>query len=440
MKIKYHFRLIVVSFSILISGHLPAQNPSGDPSSTEELPLPSVADPIQAQSGEGEGVQVQYAPALDGSGLIALDRTRKSRMLLGGSFTTGWDSNQRNEKKGYPSGLLALSPFLGIQGSTGRRQFLLQYAPTFVSNYGSNVSSSQTLNRASAQMAGILSERWQLKFDADASYGQDSLRLLVPPQGVVVGEIPGIGPNAAAYRRDAGKVTAIEGGMEVQYAKSARDLVALQVGDSYTHFSGLGGNNSVATTRLSYDRRLSPTFGLGAYGDIYYDYGSVNCTSLGGGIEAKWMVRERTSLQMGGGPQVNSAACGNQMGFAFNTAFSTRLSAKSQLYALASRQFGTNYLGPGLWQDNVSAGYQRQVGSAGALGLDLGYSHSAARATAGSYNGVYFEGSFNRQLGHQCFSTVTYRRYSGNTGGGSFSRDVAMFLLSWTPNTGHIFK
>jgi len=432
-------RLITVTLSMLIVECLSAQNSSVDQISAVELPPVNIADPIQAQGGWVGAVAAQYVPALDGSGLISLDRTTKAHILLGGMFSAGWDSNPDNQQHGSSSGEFTFSPYLGLQRNTSRTQYLLQYVPTFT-KYSSNVYSSQLLNRASARVLGVLSERWRWDVNADGSYGQDSLRLLVPPEGVVVGQIPGIGPNAAAYRANAGNVTFIEGGAGVQYARSERDSISLHVGDSYSHFSGLHGNNSIATTRLSYDRKMSPILGMAAYGQMFYGYGAINCTSVGGGIGVTWTIRERTSLQLSGGPQVNSAACGNQLGFIFSGQFSARLSAKSQFYGLASREFGTYYLGPGLWQNSISAGYQRQLGLVGVFTADAGYTQSDSLIASGSYHGTFYDAAFSRPLWRGFLSSISYRRYSGRTGSNDLSRDIAMFSITWSPNTRNLFR
>src|SRR5664279_5383236 len=164
--------LIAVTLSVLATVSLAAQNPSGDPDSADGLPAVIVADPIQAQSGEGTEVHSQYAPSLDGSGLIAMDRTMKTRMMLGGSFSTGWDSNPDDLDNGTSSGVFTLSPYLGAQGNTGTTQYLLQYVPTFT-KYSSNAYLGQTLQRATAQVLGVLNDRWRWDVDADGSYGQD---------------------------------------------------------------------------------------------------------------------------------------------------------------------------------------------------------------------------------------------------------------------------
>jgi hypothetical protein len=256
-----------------------------------------------------------------------------------------------------------------------------------------------------------------------------------------VGEVPGNNSSSASYLPNAGTVTYANGNLDIHYRKSERDSLEFDLANSFSHFTGVSENNGIATTgRFGYRRELSSRLGVIAYGQSSYINGFINCASFGGGIGLTWQAGERTSLSLSGGPQFDTSACGNQLAFSYNAAFSTRLSYKSQIYLLASRQPTASYLGPQLWQLSVSGGYQRQIMSIGTVSLDLGYAGSDTLATVSSYHGTYFDCIYGYPIGHGFSATYTYRGYVGDWNGTKFTRDLALFSLTWTPGAGRVFQ
>jgi hypothetical protein len=179
---------------------------------------------------------------------------------------------------------------------------------------------------------------------------------------------------------------------------------------------------------------------VGAYAQSSYINGTINCASFGGGIGVKWQAGERTSLSLSGGPQFDMSACGSQLEFAYNAAFSTRLSYKSQIYFLASRQPTVSYLGPQLWQLSVSGGYQKRITSNGTLSLDIGYAGGDSLATGSSDHGTYFGCGYGYPIGHGFSATFSYRGYVGDSNGTNFTRNLALLSIKWTPGAGRVFQ
>jgi hypothetical protein len=296
------------------------------------------------------------------------------------------------------------------------------------------------MHLASLKVVGNFSDRWHWDLKSSGSHGQDSIRLLAPVQTEAIGNVAGTGAGSAAYLPNVGTVTYLSGEVGVHYDRSARDIIELRVSNSYNKYSGLEQTSSIASTILSYQRAMSSSFSVTAYEQNSYYYGTINCGSFGFGIGANWKARENTTLSVSGGPQLNSSSCGKQQGFAYTAAFSTRLSAKSQVYATSSRQPTTTYLGPGLWQVSASAGYQRELTPLRTFGVDVGYVSSDALTSADSYHGTYFDGTYSHHLGHALTASVGFRSYTGNWGQTDFSRHAALFSLAWTPGAGHLFQ
>jgi hypothetical protein len=436
-------RLMVALSAGLCAGPLFSQTPNKDQTGTNtqapaESMVPTTPDQAQTPNGGGEE-QTQYAVALDGTGLISMDSSAPSHLLFGATVSGGWDSNPDNLGNGVASGVYTLTPYLGVQANTPKAQYLFQYLPT-ITEFSSSSYAKQSINVASVSIVGSASDRWKWDIKAKGSYGQDSIRFLGSQQTVAVGQVPGTGPNSASYLPNAGTVTSIDGAGEVSYRKSERDSIELRVENAFNRYTSLNESNSTATMNLGYDRRLSALLGVVAYGQSTYYYGSLRCGSYGGGIGLRWQPDERTSLSVSGGPQLSTQACGNQQGFAYSVSLSTRLSGASQIYLLSARQPATSYLGPGLWQDSVSGGYQRKVKVIGTISFDVGYVASNTLTTVSSYRGTYFDCAYGYPLGHGLHASYSYRGYVGDSGGTAVTRNVALFSIAWTSAAGHVFQ
>jgi len=435
-------RLVILLAVEFCACSLMAQTSSGEQTSTsawhpEEIATMSKDNPDISIKGREAGVQ--YASSLNGTGLIPMDSTVTKRMLLGATASGAWDSNPDNLGAGVSSGAYILSPYLGLQINTIRTQYLFQYQPT-ITGYTSSAYSNRAMNIGSVTAIRNVNDRWKWDLRAAGSYGQDTIRLLAPQQTVAVGEIAGIGSNAASYLPNAGTVTYIDGALGVDYRRSERDSLQLHTANSFSHYTGLSKNNSIATTNFSYDHALSPVLGSFIYEQNSYYYGTIHCVSFGGGVGLKWKARERTALSLSGGPQFNTSSCGGKQNFSYSAAFNTRLSEKSQIYLLAARQPTASYLGPGLWQMSASGGYQRQVTAIGTVSFDVGYVGSDTLTTTSSYQGLYFSGTYRYYLNRGLNVSYSYRGYVGDSGGISNKRNVALFSVSWAPGGGRLFQ
>ena len=427
------FRLVAVLSPGILTGSLLAQTAADNASNSTAPPSPgsSAAPAEDTRSSAGEDQQTRFAAALDGTGLISLDSSVPGHLLFGATVSGGWDSNPDILGDGVPSRFYSVSPYLSIQANTPKSQYLLQYQIT-ATGYNSQYA-GQTLNVASAQIVENPTQRWNLDFEAMGSYGQDAVRFLGSQQTVAVGQVPGTGPSSASYLANAGNVAYVTASLASTFRMSTRNSLQLQFANAFTRYTGYLGSNSIATTNLSFARGLSRTLGSSIYAQDSHYYGSLHCESYGVGVGFQWKPSEKTSIAMSAGPQFDTPECSIQQGFAYSLSISTSLSGKSQMYLLSGRQPATSYLGPGLWQENVSAGYQRQVTRVGALSFDVGYLRSDAVAAVNSYKATYVDCVYTYAMSHGLRGTYTYRGYIGGLGGSYIGRNLAMFSLDWTP-------
>jgi len=427
------FRLVAVLFAGLMARTLPAQTTSDNSWGSAALPSPSssAVPADDTSSSTIEYQQTRFAPALDGTGLISLDSSAPNHLLLGATFSGGWDSNPDILRNGVASQFYTISPYFAIQANRPKSQYLLQYQIT-ATGYNSSYS-GQTLNVASARIIENPTERWNLDFQAKGSYGQDAIRFMGAQQTVAVGQVPGTGPNSASYLTNAGSATYVSASLDSTYRMSARNSLQFQFANALSRYTGYLGSNSIATANISFARDLSPTLGTSIYEQTSHYYGALHCESFGGGVGIRWKPGESTSIALSGGPQFDTRKCGIQQGFAYSFSMGTSLSGKSQMYVLSGRQPATSYLGPGLWQESVSGGYQRQVTRVGAVSFDVGYLRSDAAKATDSYRATYYDCVYTYALNHGLRGTYTYRGYIGGSGGSRIDRNLVMFSLDWTP-------
>jgi hypothetical protein len=161
--------VLAVLFSGFVPDHLTAQTTDNE-SSSVSTPSEQTATADVAQAQPDAEQPTVYVPTLNGTGLIAMDSTLKTHLLIGGTTSGGWDSNPNDLANGSASGVLAFSPYFGVQVNSSKAQYIFQYQPT-IRRYSSSLYDGGAMNLASAQVESKLSERWRLDLKATASHG-----------------------------------------------------------------------------------------------------------------------------------------------------------------------------------------------------------------------------------------------------------------------------
>ncbi len=383
--------------------------------------------------------QTVYVPALDGSGLIALDHSIHTRFLYGANYSGGYDSNPSDLAQGPSSGAFLISPFFGVESDAGNVQYVIQYQPTY-RKYTEDQYSGGSLQTASLKVGGTVNERWRWDVEGTGSHGQDSIRFLAPQQNVAVGDIPGTGPNSASYRPDAGTITDVEGKAGVKYNASERDVISVNVENAFSTYSSIPGDSLIALGTIAYTHSVTPKFQWINYGQGARYYGVIHCFTYGGGVGLEWKPTEHAYLHLSGGPQVDTSGCSKQQGYAYNADFSTRISQKSQVYFTSARQAVSTFLGPGLWEKSVAVGLQHDFDKDQSLGVDFGYVGTTSLVGLMGYSGTYVDAGYSYRFNHSISASLNFRRYTGDWTDAAFTRNTALVSVSWAPSSGHIFQ
>jgi hypothetical protein len=389
----------------------------------------ATADSTAPSSGQG-GTVTEVA-ALDGSGSISLSLIRRPHLLIGGTVASGYDSDPLNLGTGPSTATYSFSPYIGVQGGNLRTQMIVQYHPTigrFTSYAG------QSMNLASLKVASSFSPRFDWTLGIIGYHGDDSLRLLEPARSSPGDGVPGAGVGAASFLPNAGTVTDVEGGLDLHYALSERNSLGVRFSDSYNSTPNLQQKGSVATAYVNYTRSVSPALSLLVYAQNAYYYGDFNCTAVGSGVGMRWQAQKNTTIEASGGPQIDSPGCKSQQGFAYNAFATRKLPWRSTVYVTADRQPVISFLGSGLWQDDISGGYERMFQNANSVSIDAGYINSTTLVNVSSYRGTFFDASYMRGIQRGLSLRCSYRIFTGRSGETDINRNTLQFALTFTPN------
>lgn len=380
-----------------------------------------------------------YVSALDGTGLISQDEALRGRFLLGLNYSGGYDTNPNGLINAPKSGVFAFSPYLGMQGNSPNLHFVVQYQPTF-RRFTSSSYDAGSMQVGSGYIAGRLNERWDWDAQVLGRHGQDSISMLAPQQSVPIGDVPGTGPASNAFNPNLNTITSVDGRAGLNYLVSERDTLGVKAENAYTGYNTSIGSSLIGTVSTSYMHAAKPALQWISYASATRYYGFVHCYAYGAGLGLEWRPEEHTYLHLSGGPQLDSSACGKQQGFAYNAAYSHRITPRSQIYAIAAREVGSTNLGPGLWQQTAGIGYQHDFERRESLAFDFGYINTTGIQNTESNSGKYVDGIYNRVLGHGLRAILSYRWYTGDNSGSNFTRNTALLSVAWTPTAGHLFQ
>lgn len=424
-----------LAFCVVVSAAFgqSTQPSDGAEDSSSPAPQQNQTNDSKAQTWNQPNTKsTQYEGSLDGSGLIPLDHSVSSRFLLGGTYSAGYDTRP-GEVPGAPgSGVTVLNPYLGVQVNRESTQYIFQYAPT-LTYHQNNRYQGGSLHLATAKMTGELGERWAWEAHGFGLHGLDSVRLLAAEPTVPVGDVPGIGSGAASYQRNAGTTTYVDVGGRLSYKLTPRDAVTASAANAYGQSSSSVGDSIVASFRGAYSHDVSESFHWVTYGEMGRYYGALHCYIYGGGVGLTWQPGPHSFLQISGGPAVDSPACGRQQNLAYRVGYSARITERSQVYLMSSRETAGIYVGPGLWEQTLTAGYQRNLTPSDSLNLGLGYVKETLYSNVHGYSGRYASLTYSHKLPMSLRAAFSYRYFDGGWSGVTFNRNIALVSLTWTP-------
>lgn len=380
-----------------------------------------------------------YVSALDGTGLISQDEGQRGRFLIGANFSGGYDTNPTGLENAPKSGVFLLSPFLGLQGNSPQLHYVVQYLPTF-SRFTSSSYDPASMHLGSADIAGRLNERWNWYGDVLGRHGLQSISQSAPRQSVPIGDVPGTAPAGNAFNPNINTITSVDGRAGLSHLLSQRSTLGFMAENSYTNYNTLIGSSLIGTASTAYMYAATPALQWITYASATRYYGFVHCYAFGGEAGLEWKPEEHTYLHLSGGPQMDTSGCGKQQEFSYQAAYSHRVMQRSQIYVTSAREAGSTDLGPGLWQQTDSIGYQHDFGRRETIAFDFGYISTTGLQKSDDYSGKYVDGIYTHVLGHGLRAILSYRWYAGDTSQFNFTRTTALLSIAWAPTAGHLFQ
>jgi len=390
-------------------------------------------DPTSPNESSSHSQEARYVPSLDGSNLFQMNSERRVHLILGAAVSGGFDSNPQNRGRSVGSIVSSYTPYLGLQTSTPKMQYLLQYHPT-ISRYSSY--SNEMLHVTSMAFSSRISQRLDWMFTLNSSHGNDSVRLLSPSQSTAVGGVATTGSDSGSYLPNAGLFTSIQADLDFRYDATARDFLTYHVSNGYMSYPELHNIGRVATGETFYEHSLKPSVGVVGYITLSRFYGDLKCTTVGGGSGIRWQPKERLLLSLRGGPQLNTPSCRAQESFSYSGSITTKMLNRSQFFLTADRIPVAGNLGAGLWQDDITGGYERRIHANNAFTVDAGYVHDSTLVNRSTYQGSFFDATFQRIIRKELTLACNYRAFSGNSNQVGISRQMFFVSLSFTPNNG----
>lgn len=431
----------VATSAVLAQTTPPSDNPAGQQgnATATETERPAQADSAESPAhAEASG---SYVPALDGSGLILMDHSVQSRLLVGAQFSGGYDTKPEEIPGAPGSATAVISPFIGLQVNRENVQYVLQYLPTF-SHYSEDRYQAGSLHSGMVNISGESGERWNWEMHGVGMHGQDSIRLLAPQPIVAVGSVPGANPSSAAFLNNAGTVTYVDFGSKLSYKVREHDTFSAELTNGYgsSTSSAVPGDTIVGQLRGTYSHDVSDRMRWMGYADGERYYGALHCWSYGAGAGFLWRPGELSFLDVSVGPQLNSPSCGQQQNVSYRVAYGARLTQRSQAYLTSQRQTAGVYAGPGLWESSVTAGYQYLVTSTNTLGVNFGYVDETIYKEANAYKGTYVGAGYSYKLPRSLTAGASYRYFNGGLTGSTVNRNTVLFSLTWLPTGAKIFQ
>lgn len=385
----------------------------------------------ESSTGTKTGSQI-YVPALNSNRLINLGEVNRFLLLYGMGVTQGYDDRVGDTVRQARADLSIWSPYVGLAAQTSKTRYVFQYAP-FVTHYTSQNLPTQAFHRTSFFSLGQLAPRWEWNFSASGSYGDESLRLLAPLAFNANGDIPMADPSSVTFELGSSRVFRSETAIGLGWRRNERDRVEFTLGHSYYTFFGTNEPNNVVGALVNYSHAVSERTSVRAYGNMHNRFGQFFCRSVGGGVGVVTELSRRTTLELSGGPQINSPRCGKQQAYNFHAALVWRVNPTTRTYVAVNREFSTAYRARSRWEDNAVVGLARRITSMTEAGFDGGFGRGEPVDRSSALRGFFLSSYFRWSLSRTVNTIATYRRFYRTVGNENLNRNIVMFSLEWSP-------
>jgi hypothetical protein len=338
----------------------------------------------------------------------------------------------------------AFTPYVALLEPTRTGSYLLQYsavvAPQDVVSGG-----PQVFHTAGVAVVGALSRRLTWSLSSNGSFGSESARLQGPLAYTVVQSTPMASSAESAVLLPATNVLFIENTATLDWRKSARETLGFSLVNTYAGIErnpavpdSVASHSDAVGAKMHYDRSLSSHYSLSLYGEAEMLLQIPVCQTYGVGAGLAIRVNQAVSLSFAGGPQFSSQACGGAQSANFSASIAVNLTRHDRVYASANRQFSTGYLTAGTWEDNVAAGFAKDMGRLH-FTTDAGWVRAEETSPIPTYHGYFVVPRVSFRLTESLSASAAYRDFHGSGGLlGDATANIASVSLEWRPTSKHL--
>lgn len=288
------------------------------------------------------------------------------------------------------------------------------------------------LNRAAMRATGEIDPRWSWQGTATSTYGTDAARIVAPLDFRRIGDAEAPAADTVVYGLHGGRVTTGEEGLKLRFVGSRRSFWDFSGTHTYTQYNADKFLVQTARTRVEYVYAMTPTMGIGVYGNGEHQTGPLDCSLGGAGL--RWLAAwgTRASLNVAGGLSGGGASCGRREQTTGSAALYLRLAPSTDLYLSAGRDLSDGIFEHAVFLSTGAAGIRHSLHRIADVRVSWNGLQGVDPVTRQSYHGMFADGSLHFKMGLGFSQELEIRQYS-IAGTPNNDRTIAVGTLWWSP-------
>jgi hypothetical protein len=299
------------------------------------------------------------------------------------------------------------------------------------------------LNRAAVRGLGELSPRWSWQASAANTFGNDPFRTFAPLDYTTVGNAEAPVPDTVAFGLHSGNMTHEQEDGSLRYEASRRTNWDITADHTLQYFSDDGVTVQTVGGRAAYLHSLSRNAAFGVYGNGAHQTGTLDCSLGGAGLQGALQWGGHGSVNVSGGVNGASAACGKSAQFLGNAALYVPLKSHTDFYLTASRALSAGIVEQTALLNTFGAGAKYAFTSSSSIRLTGAALYGLDPRTNRSYQGNFSELAVAYRLGPWFYQDISVRHFEVH-GGPALAlpasaqitdhQSLVAVTLWWSPN------
>ncbi len=430
------------SYITLASAYYPALNGGAPIQLTDDLYAIPVLDPSAAESTSKDHGKIK-----DDS--VFMPRIFPKRELLYGLNLSAAYQDNVPTNFGRPidasSTSFLTTGYLGLLGRLKSGTYLFQYTSTVAPEVGRERPYNAVLHRGSFAIGSRISRRLDWGLNVRGDYGSEAARELSPLTFELTSDFPTLEKQAAVLAPQVTNIALFNGIGTLTFKRTSTQRLVFAVKDTYSGTVD-GANTDTSLSRFNTGANGNVIGGLVTFVDdatlrtswrasanLDRGNGLSPCTIAGFGAGFTRRFSHSVILDVTGGPQFGTAACGAPQTFEFDSVLGAELRGRYHVYVSGSRHFATGFQTGTAWENTLSVGGARTIHRA-EFGVDLGLVSGTPTATRPSYEGYMASPHVRMPVSRSVALSLSYRRFHGSSQAfRNANLNYALVTFEWTP-------